>query len=186
MHHKLLLVTLLSSALLLTGCSPTASQQKPDQSEAEAKSGEQASEGGMESIIKNIASGQSYRCTFAEKNTTNKMEYSIRGKQVSARMTTMTEDDGQQIARIIADEPYFYWWDEATKQGMKMTSTELSDQAPGQPSVPDFNDLEAWNALQDTYTYNCQPGGVKDSDFVVPSDVKLTDLSEMMQGIMPQ
>ncbi len=138
-----------------------------------------------------IRGGQSYRCTFTDKTSGQAMNYSFKGQKVAIMMAGAGMPEGVKAMNMIGDGELMYIWDPATKKGMKMTVPKVTPSpvasgqpaAPAvqaQPTVPDLDDLQAWQKLQAQYTVSCLPGGVNDSEFVPPTDVEFQTLPTMM------
>lgn len=186
---------MLVSAVLVSACQP---KPAPTSTTEPGAGGEQkkVAAGGFAEIAAAIKGGQSYRCTFTMKEKNQQMTYAIKGQKV-AMVIPAQEGSSAGVSHMLTDGKTLYIWDEMTKKGMMMVVPETPSAAPsalpvGQPSVPNLEDVEDWEELQQQYEVNCTPASLNDSEFTPPTDVTFQDLSKMMPagagagaGMMP-
>lgn len=136
-----------------------------------------------------IESGKPTICTMTKDADT--VEYSIKGKKMRIKTASTTSDDKgvskTTIGHMVSDEKFFYTWDDATKQGSKMSldlpsSSPTASIAPVE-TAPKFDSAEDYDNLKSQgYTISCKASIIDDSVFTPPSDVKFFDPTEMMKA----
>ncbi len=182
-RHFVPVIIVLSSAVLLSGCTKPGSPT----TQAPAKTVSEAAE-----FAKAIESGRPTLCVMTKDD--DKMEYQIKGKMMRMNTTTTMTDDGgvtsTTIGHMINDTKYLYIWDDKTKQGSKM-SLDLPSPSPAEvpqsgtkENRPQLTSEADFQKVQDEgYTINCKATSIDDSAFIPPADVKFIDPTEMMRAI---
>jgi hypothetical protein len=138
-----------------------------------------------------INSGRPTTCILTK--DLDKMEYHIKGKMMSADITS--EVNGEiTLSHMINDGSYLYTWSDTQNQGVKMAipSEEETKAAidkakeyqQNMPATPRFEGEADYESFKNQgYTINCKASSVGDSVFTPPSDVTFTDPTQMMQQL---
>lgn len=182
----------LFAASFLAGCinqsaNQTGTPSSPDSTE-QTRSADSTAPEELSEISKAIESGKAVNCTLTD-NTGISMNYYLKGKKF--KIVGMQGGQPSETITMISDGEIVYNWSDESKMGTKMkvikpegidqNSEAIGDSPddlskPSQPSdLKDFYDQG--------YDIKCSPSEIADSEFVVPADVKFTDLTEMMQGL---
>ena len=136
-------------------------------------------------FAKAMESGRPTTCTMTKGQ--DKMEYHLKGKMMTANITTIIESK-TTTSHMINDEKYLYMWTDDSKQGSKMSLAIPSPSAPSSvepsASTPEFDSVDDYDQLKNEgYTINCQAGSFNDSVFTPPSTIEFIDPSTMMRAI---
>lgn len=165
------------SVLILAGCNsqtPTPQVQTQDQAQSE-----------YQEMASAMASGKPVRCvmTNAERNET--ITYLVKDKKV--RLNTVVANDEQQSGNMLMDGEYIFTWSDVKKEGTKFKVPEETTEQPQEQEVPDLSQEEDRKEYEDLgYTIDCEGANVADSEFIPPSDVTFTDMSQMMDQAQKQ
>lgn len=83
---------------------------------------------------------------------------------------------------MIMEGDTIYAWDASTKQGMKLSMTEMQNTTPsaGTAQAPANTATEQFNQ---SYDYTCEDWRIDASLFVAPRDVVFSDISELMKSL---
>jgi len=124
-------------------------------------------------LLNAIAGSGSYKCTF--KNLQNGVEVItdiwVKGKNILANVNK----GGTKNALIIKNN-VFYFWDIATKKGIKIDIRELGDD-----SLEDYNPItEEAIKKNPPIEATCEEAVIGDALFDVPLDLELTDLTGVL------
>lgn len=174
------------SAALLAACTAPTSTSQQNQPQASGTESEQSM---TASIRELLGMGKNIKCTFSTSETdgdgvktdTSGTVY-VSGKNMAedVKIVSSDKEEGTLNMKVISDSTTVYTWNPAMKtQGMKMSFLEIDKQ--GQTS--DKTTSEQQKNMDEKVDMKCSNWNVDSSVFVVPSDVKFTDLSEMMKNI---
>jgi hypothetical protein len=166
-------LTLVLSSLVLSACGPTASTTVNNLPSPQSTTVPKVAQ---QSLRELIGLGLTQKCTWSSTDSLGQSmsgEILMKGKQF--KQTSLVTVEGKPMnSTMISDGTYFYTWTNSTKaNGIKMAIPTPS--AAASPAA-DKN-------LDNKYNYNCSPATVSDADFVLPSDVKFTDLSEIQNSL---
>lgn len=188
MNNKARLSLCLISAVLLSACTakvPTGTQEQAVDNKAPETQSEQSLSTSMRDLL---AMGKSQQCTVSSSSVDDKNVKTdttgtlyISGKKIAQEVVvTSTDKDFPRVSmRMISDGTYMYTWNTETKsQGMKIKITEPEEGKP-------VNDKKSNGAvsMDDKLDVKCSNWIADNSKFDIPSDVKFTDLSELMKNI---
>lgn len=128
------------------------------------------------SIKDALSKSVSLECTFSDESGRKTTSY-IKNGAIRADIVSSVADESGSV--IVKDNKTYFW---NNKGGFVMTVSDkdtTSDTAGGNPAQSQGDNL-----MQDLEQYkdSCKPSVVSDSLFTPPSDVKFTDLSEMLKG----
>lgn len=135
----------------------------------------------QEALTKNL----SLQCSFSSDEGVATMAY-IKSGAVRVDTNTGKSD----AASMIMKDKKIYYWQVAQKTGTLMTVPSITlTPAPTSTAVKPTGTAEdnGQNALTmlEKFKDSCKVMAVADSLFTPPSDVKFTDMSEMMRTMMP-
>lgn len=170
---------LLAAAVVLAGC--TFPPKKTSQPEAPSTKAEIANQ--FEKVADAMASGKPVECVMTQTTTNKSFTYQVKGKKIHA--FGQLSPEASESGNMLTDGEFMYTWSDQSKEGTKFlipTETEMAQQ-PEDPSkvVPDFRNTDTQQEYENLgYSINCAEKNLDDSAFVAPSDVKFTDLSQMM------
>ena len=180
---RLALVT--TSAILLAAC--TAPTQAPTDQKITPESG---SEQGITASVRDLLGmGKNVKCTFSTSETdedgvktdTSGTVY-ISGKNMAEDVKVVSSDKevGTVNMKMISDGTTIYSWNPELKtQGMKF---KMMDETAAETSEP--TKAQSQNAnIDEKIDMKCSDWNVDNSVFSVPTDVKFSDLTEMMKNI---
>ncbi len=162
-------------------------QAAPPQAPAEQTQQQAAAEG--QEMASVVARGGSIRCELSKRDGSSTVSYAMKGKKIH---TTGMEYEGQNTkSEMISDGEYMYIWQVDTKQGVKTKLPSEEDMKEMtqevKNSVPDITtDAGKQEFEAQGYTIDCKEQAVADTEFVPPTDVKFTDTSALMQGVLDQ
>lgn len=133
-----------------------------------------------------MQTGQSGVCTITHADQPGaEIVYYVKGDKLKIESTDVYEDETNTYF-VLSDGEYTYAWDSTSMEGTKskmMTDDEKKelDEAIAQYDAGDFEwDDAEFEEDDDNVVVDCQFKNVSDSEFVVPTNVNFTDLSEMM------
>ncbi len=155
------------------------SELTPVVSQLSSLDGDQAKLGIM------MQTGQSGICTITHADQPeSKIVYHVKGDKLKIESTDFYEGETNTYF-VLSDGEYTYAWDSTSMEGTKsrmMTDDEKQelDEAIAQYNAGDFEWDDAEFEDDDNVIVDCQFKNVPDSEFVVPTNVNFTDLSEMM------
>lgn len=140
------------------------------------------------SIKDALAKSISLTCEYPDpKDSSVKTTTYIKNGKV--RVTTSAKTGGENV---IVDGNTFYSWKEGAKTGtmMKFDINAMKDAADKMkatisPKQMQPNQKDAMINQMEQYKNYCKQGTVENSYFVVPTDIKFTDYSSMMQKGVP-
>lgn len=176
---------ILVACLTLSACGANNTVQKSGDSSTVKT--EEAQKGGttVKSLKELLTLGTTQKCTFESKNeeTTTTSEIIVSGKKFK-QVTEVKDKEGVMKVYGISDGTYFYSWNDKIKgNGMKMKMEEIENSAKDSSGkVETGNNGQQQVDINKEYDYKCAPATLRDSDLALPSDVKFTDLTEMMKG----
>ncbi len=140
--------------------------------------------------------GKSQKCTFSEENDMSKSEGTFYMSDGKGRATLLSTDLSDKNAGMTTrsnmifdtESNTIYFWNDATKQGMKMAMSQKldspameKDTANGTPIPSRPEDVA--KDFNHKYSYDCNPWTADEAMFAVPSDVVFTDVAEMMKTL---
>jgi hypothetical protein len=185
MRNKAKISLVIFSAVLLSACTTKAPGVENQAGDNQPTETEQSSTSSLRDLL---AMGKNQKCIVTT-STTNEEGIKtdtigtiyISGKNVAQEVSVTSSDKKAPNInmRMISDGTYMYSWDTSKKTpGMKIKMTEPSDggvqNTKGQSGSVDFDNK---------VNMKCSGWSVDNGMFTIPSDVKFTDLSEMMKNI---
>lgn len=177
----------IASAVLLSACTvtknPTGTPNPADENQPTATPTEQSQSTSLRELL---ANGQNQKCTFSmsetdkddNKTTTGGTLY-ISGKRMAEEVQITNTGNGgiNTNMMMISDGDKIYTWDPSKKTpGMMFKMVEPTGTADGKTQNQNVD-------LDKKIDMKCSPWGVDESKFTVPTDVKFTDLTELMKNI---
>lgn len=174
------------SAVILSACthkSPTGTENQAGEDKNTDTEQSQSS-----SLRELIALGKNQKCVVTT-STTNEEGIKtdtvgtvyISGKKVSQEVSVTSSDKKTPNVnmRMITDGDFMYSWNPDSKsQGMKIKITDPSD-----GGVQNTNDQSGSVDLDNKVDMKCSGWIVDNGKFTIPTDVKFTDLSELMKNV---
>jgi hypothetical protein len=175
----------ISFGLLLSACGKTTSDVS-GQIENKTESREEAFS--KKSTLKTLLGmGKSLNCTYeftdSENKLTTKGTTYVSGKNFATDIETTNPADTKKTLKnhMISDGEYLYTWgDDQKGTGMKV-KMEASTETDSKTVKTDVAGVQ--EDMEKEYDMKCSPWGVDQSKFTVPSNIKFTDLSEIMKNI---
>lgn len=171
MKYQKILSLVIGSAIL-SGCSllPTTNTNKTAQS-----TNEQVKQ--AEKLSKIMEKGGQATCTITKLDTKETYDITVKGKKMKVSGIAMGE--GAKKGFMITDTFYTYVWDESSKQGFK---SKIPTDVETKNTKDDYSADKVAQTYDDEskYNINCKEGGVNDSDFTPPADVKFMDPSSLV------
>lgn len=168
------ILSLIIGSVILSGCSlfpaanPTTQSTKDQVKQAEKLS--QVLEKGGQAV-----------CTITKSDTKETYTITVKGKKM--KMSGVQMGEGAKKGYMINDTIYTYIWDESSKQGFKTKLPTEDETRQAQEDIKNTNSDYSADKVAKTYddeskySVNCKEGGVNDSEFVPPSEVKFVDPS---------
>lgn len=178
--HSLLLIII--SASLLSAC---VAKTPPIENQAAEEKKPEAEQSQSSSLRDLLALGQNQKCTFTATDTQNNVKTDtsatlyISGKKMYEEIQMVSSDKAVPTTNMamISDGTYIYTWDVSKKMpGMKI---KIVEPTPGTTEDTKTQSVD----MDKKFDMKCSSWMVDDSKFVVPTDVKFTDLTEMMKNI---
>lgn len=132
------------------------------------------------SIKDALSKSLSLVCGFTDDQGRMTKSY-IKNGAVRADVTGKTAQESGSV--IVKDKKMYYWTDDKkTAFTMDLTDQQLSGQAvptgtSGQPQQQNVM------AMLEKYKNACKPGVVSDSLFVPPTDVKFSDMTQLLKAV---
>lgn len=137
-----------------------------------------------------LGMGKSQQCVFKSEGDGVKSEgtFYISGGKSRAMIsnTVFGKETERMTSNMIFDTASntMYLWDEATKEGMRMTmnldQVSKNGEVEGDSDSSDPGDFA--RELDQNYSYDCDSWKVNESFFTVPPDVSFAAMPEMMNG----
>ncbi|MFZ1735960.1 MAG: hypothetical protein WBC29_01410 [Candidatus Moraniibacteriota bacterium] len=143
-----------------------------------------------------LGGGKSQKCTFSDESDMSKSEGTFYVSDGKGRATLSSTDLSDKNAGMTTrsnmifdtESNTMYFWNDATKQGMKMAMSQKldspameKDTANGTPIPSRPEDVA--KDFNHKYSYDCNPWTADEAMFAVPSDVVFTDVAEMMKAL---
>ncbi len=180
---KFLLPALFS--LLLSGCTLNQAAQTtpPSTTQPNTQSDQSMANNITGSLEDLINQSKSLKCTWQYTDPQNQSqgqgEIFVSGKKFSGSTTIQVPGQNPITSEMISDGQWLYQWGGPLAQGVKMNISELQDMGSDQT-----NDQaqSAYKTLNQQYQYHCQAWTPDQSKFQLPSGVKFTDLTQLMQN----
>lgn len=171
---------ILFTTFILAGCTKesTSINSTPESDAGQTQPTTPTDNGELAEISNAIASGQPVVCTLKNDGDTS-MTYYLKGNKF--KIAGMGSGESENSTNIISDGVFVYTWSDQSKTGTKVPVTEPLPSA-GEETAPNYTPNDLKNFQDQGYTVDCDKGEVADSEFVIPTDVTFTDLSEMMGG----
>jgi hypothetical protein len=170
MKKTLLIILLLSSSLILTGCTNPKNTSENTSSENNSGQSEPEEKGNVFDSIKDAMSRSlSLKCEYPA-GESGKMVAYVKGNMIRMEGQWQTKN---QTGMIIRDEK-LYTWDLNKKEGIIMPIIKKEEDKPLSQEILD--DLENNKSF-------CRPASVPDSMFQIPTDVKFSDISQMLEKV---
>ena len=125
------------------------------------------------SIKDALSKSVSLQCDFTDE-TGNKTTGYIKAGAIRADIIAKTTEESGSV--IIKNNKMYFW---NSKEGMVLDISETGDKAKDTPEGQNKSD-SIMNSFEQ-YKQSCKPAVVSDSLFTPPTDVKFTNLSELMK-----
>ncbi len=174
----------LSFSLLLSACNKTASTPSGAiENNAEVKEESFSKKSTLKTLL---GMGKSLNCTYEFTDTENKLSTKgttyISGKKFATdiEMTSPADTKKTLINHMISDGEYIYTWEDQKNTGMKI---KLETPSESEAKTVKTDVAGAKEDMEKEYDMKCSPWGVDQSKFTLPTNIKFTDLSEMMKNI---
>ncbi len=152
----------LASAVILSGCSLFPAQNKSVNDQTKQ----------TEKLAKILEKGGQAVCEISRVNSEEKYTITYKGKNMKVSGIAMGKTGGF----MIYDTLYTYIWEEGSKEGIKNKVTTAPNDYQPEAVAREYDD-------ETKYNINCKEGGVSDSEFVPPTDVKFIDPAALMPSI---
>lgn len=173
------------SAVLLSACTAKAPVDTENQAGEDSTTQEQSQSSSLRDLI---ALGKNQKCVVTT-STTNEEGVKtdtvgtiyIAGKKMAQEVSVTSSDKKTPNVNMnmISDGEFMYSWTPGSKnQGMKIKITDPSD-----GGVQNTNGQQGSVDFDNKVDMKCSGWMVDNSKFTIPTDVKFTDLSEMMKNI---
>lgn len=181
MINKKHLLLLLSSSLFLSACTPT---QTPSQTPTPTTTPTPTEQTLSTSVRELMAMGSNLQCTYDFTDSQSKVQTKgttyISGKNFAQESDIILPPTSSAVGgkmNMISDGTTVYTWnpDKKATGGMKF----VIDKAAKDQAQANKNNVD----LDKKIDMKCSPWNVDQAKFTVPTDVKFTDLSQLMQGI---
>lgn len=131
------------------------------------------------SLLDLLTGGKTQSCTFtyagSDGTKTDGTVY-ISGTKMRGDISTITSSKKESKITMIRDGDITYIWGSDLPTGIKMTLSANDLKSNTQAN-------QYFNSTQKT-DYKCSPWSVDSSMFSVPTNIKFTDISSMMKGIV--
>ena len=172
-------------SLLLSACNKTSSSPTGEiESKAEIKEESFSKKSTLKTLL---GMGKSLNCTYeftdSESKLTTRGTTYVSGKNFATDIETTNPADTKKTLKnhMISDGEYLYTWgDDQKGAGMKV-KMESSAETDSKTIKTDVAGVQ--EDMEKEYDMKCLPWGVDQSKFTVPSNIKFTDLSEIMKNI---
>lgn len=191
----------LFAVLLLSGCTKQNSEQTqapttgPGSEMADSQNADFVTSDEYAAIYQALASGEAVSCNFTDDNNAL-YTYYLKGEKFKIFNAPMDVADGVDLpesVNMLSDGSYVYTWDDNSKTGTKYEVAQFdddqSDESEGfADEIPDNSQIENLREAYDQgHRIDCMPSDISDSEFVAPSDVTFTDISDMTSGfVLPE
>lgn len=186
-------LVVISFSVLLSACTkPTL--PKPAQTESKTESPSENLN--QKSTLKSLLGlGKNLICTYSFTDDDNKFQVKsttfISGKNFAQESETTNPADKTKTTKtnMISDGDFVYTWSTDQKgSGMKI---KLEEPKAEDPKTPKTDVASTKESMDTEYDMQCSSWSVDKTKFTLPTDVKFTDLSELMKNIptipaMPQ
>lgn len=119
----------------------------------------------------------SLQCDFTDANKTHTVAY-IKNGAIRAEVTSPTNPE-ENGSILVKNKTIYYWT--AQKTGMMLAMPTISVTPVAETPVPQQNTETSLLASLEQYKKYCKVAVVASSLFIVPTDVKFTDETKLMQ-----
>lgn len=185
MTSKAKLTFVISASVFLAACTvknPAPISNQADESQNETNNAQSLN------LRELLAMGKNQKCTFSisetdENNTRNSTTGTlyISGNKIAEDVQVVSSDTqiGTVNLKVVSDGAYMYSWSPNNQDsGMKFKITETADSA-GSDQTNKGQGLD----MDEKMALSCSNWIVDNSKFSIPSDVRFTDLNQMMEGL---
>lgn len=167
----------IAASIILAGCSllPASTQTKDDQTKQ------------AEKFAKIMERGGQAICTVKKVGTEESYTITVKGKNM--KVSGITTGEKVEKGFMISDTLYTYVWDDESKEGFKTKLPSDEEMKKNSEKYNSGNDSYQPEAVakeyedETKYNVNCKEGGVSDSEFVPPADVKFLDPAALVPSI---
>ena len=173
----------LSFSLLLSACNKTSST--PSGAIVNKEEVKEESFSGKSTLKTLLGMGKSLNCTYEFNDSENKLQTKgttyISGKKFATDIEMTNPADAKKTLKnhMISDGEYIYTWEDQKNTGMK-----IKIEAPESEAKTVKTDVAgAKEDMEKEYDMKCSPWGVDQNKFNLPTNIKFTDLSEMMKSL---
>ena len=132
-----------------------------------------------------IASGKTVKCDYEVtlKDLKQKSTIYVDGKKMRLEGVMTAAGQKDTTMHMIVDEQYNYIWsDDATSMAIKMKTVDVNANTDKSAASGDNSKVDMDMKLE----MNCENWTSDAAEFTPPANVKFTDFSEMMNGLLNQ
>jgi hypothetical protein len=168
---------ILVSSVILAGCSLLPAQNQTINDQAKQ----------AEKLAKIMEKGGQAICSIKKVGTEESYTITVKGKNMKVSGIDMGEKSKKGF--MITDTLYTYVWEDGSKEGFKTKLPSDEEMKKNSEKYNPGNDSYQPAAVakeyedETKYNVNCKEGGVSDSEFVPPADVKFLDPAALMPSI---
>lgn len=181
-------IFLVLTAVVLSGCinrQTTQSESPTEPGREETRLTDSAPPAELEEMANAIEAGESVSCTMSN-DTDSTMVYHIKGEKF--KITGMSTGEDLQTGSMLSDGEFIYNWSDDTKMGTKMKIEEPEEVTSDPEMTEELVDEESQisdprDFYDQGFEVDCERSIIADSEFVIPTDVTFTDLSDLMQNM---
>ena len=158
---KIILIIFIVSLVILVAC----------QSQTTDQTSTSSSENIFTGTLQNaMDSGKTYKCTTNDVKG-NKADLYVKGNQFRGESQT---PDGKTIITVFDKDKCMWIWQESNKQGSKLCTSQQALQSSGL-------DSKDQPTVKTDLAVTCNPTSISDDNFIPPSDVKFSDIAEILK-----
>jgi hypothetical protein len=164
-----------ASAFILSACTnPTT----PPTGSAPTTQPTQSAQVSKKSLKDLLSLGIAQHCTWesSEDGSTIKGDVWVMGTKFK-QVTTITDQQGGMTINAIGDQEWVHTWNDKMPGGIKMNLKNIA------PTDAQEMNTETQIDLDKQMDFNCINTTVTDSDFVLPNNIKFTDISETVENL---
>jgi hypothetical protein len=125
-----------------------------------------------------LSGGKTQACTINYPNDMGTGNIYVADKKFGGDFTIKTDGEKDITGYMISDGTYMYSWSDDKNTGIKMNLAEAQKQVPTAQTEQKSN-LD----LNQKLDFKCMPWTIDNSKFSVPTAIKFTDLTKMIQKL---
>ena len=179
---------ILVSSLIFSACGNSATNTSNTTSNTSASKQQQSSPKSLRDLL---SLGVAQKCTWTstQDGKESSGEVVVNGSKFKQTFSYKDPENGSVTENAISDGQWIYTWNNINPGvGTKINLSSFNQtpsEGPSQDSPVTTESKDDFD-FDNQIDYKCSPTTITDSDFTLPSNIKFTDLTQMMQDLQKE